>query len=62
MIGVFRDRHLGDCNADVDAAAKQIGARCYARWERHKFGNLEEVKAVFYKRNMEARDPSSSSA
>ena len=49
MIGVFKERHLGDRKADVDMAAKQIGARFYRLWEHHKWGNLEEVKVVFYK-------------
>jgi hypothetical protein len=49
MIGVFKERHLGDRKADVDLAAKQIGARFYRLWEHHKWGDLEEVKVVFYK-------------
>jgi hypothetical protein len=49
MIGVFKERHLGDRKADVEIAAKQIGARFYRLWEHHKWGNLEEVKVLFYK-------------
>jgi hypothetical protein len=49
MIGLFKERRLGDRKADVDAVAKQIGARFYKMLEHHKWGNLEEVKVVFYK-------------
>lgn len=49
MIGLFKERHLGDRKADIDAIAKQIGARFYRLWGHHKWGNLEEVKLVFYK-------------
>ena len=49
MIGLFKERHLGDRMADVERAAKQIGARSYRLWGHHKWGNLEEVKVVFYK-------------
>ena len=49
MIGVFKERHLGDRKREVDAIAKQIRARCYRTWEHHKLGNVEEVKVVFYK-------------
>jgi hypothetical protein len=49
MIGVFFERHVGDRKAEVDAAAKLIGARFYNLWERHKRGDIEEVKVVFYK-------------
>ena len=49
MIGVFRERNLGARKADVDAPAKQIGARFYKLQKHHKLGNLEEVKVVFYK-------------
>jgi hypothetical protein len=49
MIGLFKERHLGDRKADVERAAKQIGARSYRLWGHHKWGNLEEVRVVFYK-------------
>jgi hypothetical protein len=49
MIGTFFERQLGDRKKDVDAVAKQIGARFYKVWEHHKRGDIEEVKVVFYK-------------
>ena len=49
MIGLFKERHLGDRKADVERIAKQIGARFYRLWGHHKWGNLEEVKVAFYK-------------
>ncbi len=49
LIGVFKERHLGDRKREVDAIAKQIRARFYRMWEHHKLGNVEEVKVVFYK-------------
>jgi hypothetical protein len=49
MLGTFFERNLGDRKAEVDATAKQIGARFYKLWEHHKRGDIEEVKVVFYK-------------
>ena len=49
MIGVFKERHLGDRRREVDAIAKQIPARLYRVWEHHKLGSVEEVEVVFYK-------------
>ena len=49
MIGVFKERHLGNRRREVDAIAKQIRARFYRIWDHHKLGNVEEVKVVFYK-------------
>jgi len=49
MIGVFKERHLGDRRREVDAIAKQIRSRFYRMWDHHKLGNVEEVKVVFYK-------------
>jgi hypothetical protein len=48
-IAVFSERNLGDRKAEIDAIAKQLGARFYRLWEHKKFCNVEAVKIVFFK-------------
>jgi len=40
---------LGDRKAEIDAIARQLGARFYRLWEHSKFRNVEAVKVVLYK-------------
>lgn len=54
MIGVLRERRLGDRKADVDAVAKQIGARFYRTWEHHKLGNGQCIAQIIDELRMNA--------